>query len=485
MEFCGGGAGTFRLTWAQEDFWRKVIRRYGDESRYFNIAMVVDLAGGAVPDRAVSDQAAVIAALRQLVARNQVLRTHFLEGPDGPRQRIEGSGTFVVRIRRSTPEACRPDADALAAELAAAAFDHGAEWGIRLGLVCAGRSPVHLVFAISHLLADGSGVRALVEDFFDLMRVQATGGCLTDRWQPADQAVREQSGGSGRRNQAAIRYWRRQLERIPPSMFAFPAKPPEQPRFHSMCFESRALAVAAARLASRCQVSVPSVVLAGAALGLCAVTGQLTCVLMPVCGNRHDSGLRGMVGLTAQHGLLVIDLAGISTVAEAVRAAHRAATAAYFYGYCDPVAVQDLIDEVETARGVRFDLSLLYNDLTAFLDEPADTGPAGQALELPEADARGLLAESTLILDSDVWQGQIPTMYLATEQHQDFCRLRLVADSACLPARTTQALLRGIERTLLDAAYREVHLPRNLHLPRGTSVRRRSLIQPSLDPGQI
>jgi hypothetical protein len=241
VEFCAGGAGTFRLTWGQEDFWRKVIRQYGDESLHYNIAMVVDLAGGG----AAADQSAVIAALRHLVARNQVLRTHFLDGPDGPRQRIEGSGTFIVRLRYSTPEACRPDAAALAAELAAAAFDHGTEWGIRFGLVCADQSPLRLVFAISHLLADGAGVRALAEDFFDLLRVQATGGRLPDRWQPADQAGREQSGGSERRNQAAIRYWRRQLERIPPSMFAFPAMPPEQPQFHQMRFESRALAVAA------------------------------------------------------------------------------------------------------------------------------------------------------------------------------------------------------------------------------------------------
>lgn len=454
MEFRGGGAGTFRLTWGQEDFWRRVIRQYGDESLYYNIPMVVDLAGGS----AAPDEAAVIAALRDLIARNQVLRTHFFEGPDGPRQRIEGAGTFIVRLRYSTPEACRPDAAALAAELAAAAFDHGTEWGIRFGLVCADQSPLHLVFAISHLLADGAGVRALVEDFFDLLRVQATGGRLTDRWQPADQAAREQSGASGRRSQAAIRYWRGQLERIPPSMFAFPALPPEQPRFHQMRFESRALAVAAARLASSCRVSVPSVVLAGAALGLCTVTGDPSCVLMPVSGNRHDSGLRGMVGLAAQHGLLVIDLAGIGTVEEAVRAAHRAATAAYFYGYCDPVAVQDLIDDVEIARGVRFDLTLLYNDLTEFTDEPADTGPAGRAPDLAEADARRLLADSTLTVDSDVWQGQTPKMYLATEQHRDFCRLRLVADSTCLPARTMEALLRGIERILLDAAYRDVPL---------------------------
>lgn len=443
------------MTWGQEDFWRKVIRRYGDDSRYYNIAMVVDLADGS----ALTDRADVIAALRDLVARNQVLRTHFLEGPDGPQQRIEGSGTFIVRLRDSSAQACRSDAAGLAAELAAAAFDHGTEWGIRLGVVCAEQSPTHLVFAISHLVADGGGVRALVEDFFDLLRVQAAGGGrLTHRWQPADQAGREQSGRSHRRNQAAIRYWRRHLERIPPSMFAFPAMPPEQPRFHQMCFESRALAVAAVRLASSCQVSVPSVVLAGAALGLCAVTGQPSCVLMPVSGNRHDSELRGMVGLAAQHGLLVIDLAGISTVAEAVRVAHRAATAAYFYGYCDPVAVQDLIDEVETARGVRFDLSLLYNDLTEFLDEPADTGHTGQAFDLPEADARRLLAESELVLDADVWQGQTPKMYLATEQHRDFCRLRLVADSTVFPLRTMEALLLGIERIVLDAAYRDVDI---------------------------
>ena len=40
----------------------------------------------------------------------------------------------------------------------------------------------------------------------------------------------------------------------------------------------------------------------------------------------------------------------------------------------------------------------------------------------------------------------------------DLCRLTLVGESACLPLRMMQALLRGIEKIVLEAAYRDVEL---------------------------
>jgi hypothetical protein len=447
--FCADDEGMFRLTWGQENFWRQDIRPYSDGLRHnFNLPMVIDLPGGTGP----VDQATVTAALRRLVERNQVLRTHFfLDEPDGPVQRVARTGTFTLRLRRSTPEASRADAGALAAELAAATFDHETEWGIRLALVCADQSPRHLVFAISHLAADGGGIKALFDDFFDLLRTQAGGTEPKARWQPSDQVRREQSERGARRSNGSIRHWRKQLQEIPPSMLGAPAGPPAQPRFRQMRFESRALGAAAAHLATSCQVSTASVVMAGTALGLSALTGQATCALLIVTGNRYDESLRSMVGAASQNGLLVVDLSG-GTVAEAVRATHRAATATYFYGQYDPGAVEELTSTLAGQRGVRLDLSLLYNDLSSLLDEPEDGGPAGK---VPEADARKLAAESVLVPEA-TWQGQLVKMYLAAEPGMACCRLTLVADTAYLPLHTLEPFLRGIEKIVLKAAYHDV-----------------------------
>ncbi|HEX3959398.1 MAG TPA: condensation domain-containing protein [Trebonia sp.] len=326
LEFHADTSGTFPMTWGQQDFWRKKIRPYGDASWHFNLHMFIDL-----PDDIAADQAMVAAALRRLVERNEVLRTHFLDGPKGLLQRVARTGTISLLVCQAPQEASRDRAEALGAELAAAPFNLEAEWGIRFALVCAGQAPRYLAFAVSHVVADGGGILALLTDFVGLLRAQGGGSEPDLPWQPADQVHREQSERDIRRNKAAVRYWRKQLERMPPSVFPW-AVPPQEPRFHRLRPESRALGVAAARLAAGCQVSVPSALLAGAAL---ALTGQPTCVLVVVAGNHYDADMRAMVRAASQDGLLVADLNG-ETVAEAVRAVHGSITAALFYGHYDP-----------------------------------------------------------------------------------------------------------------------------------------------------
>jgi hypothetical protein len=451
VEFCADTGGTFRMTWGQQDFWRRKVRLYGDASWHFNIPVVLDLPGDTGP----ADHATVGAVLRRLVERNQSLRAHFLESLDGPLQQIARSGTFTLRLHQSTLETSRVHADELAAELAAAHFNHETEWGIRIALVCAGQLPRHVVFVISHQVADGGGVQVLIDDFFDLLRAQADGSKPKGRWQPIDQVLREESKRGIRRNQAALRYWRKQLKRIPPSMFAFPAAPTEQPRFRRLRLDSRALTVAAARLAADCQVSVPSTLLAGTALALATLSGQTTCVLRLVLSNRYDDDARGTVVTASQDGLLVVDYLA-DTVAEAVRATHRAARTAAFYGFYDPVAVDGLINAVAVERGVHFDLNALYNDLSAFLDGADGTGLArASGARVPEADARKLLRESVVVPES-TWDGQSCKMYLAAEPGTDICSLHLLGDTAYLPPPTMQALLLGIETIVFEAAYRDI-----------------------------
>lgn len=450
LEFRADTDGTFPMTWGQQDFWRKKIRLYGDASRHFNLSMFVHL-----PDRTGVDRAVV--AVRRLVERNEVLRTHLLDGPEGLQQRVARTGTIGLLLRQAPQEASRPCAETLAAELAVAPFNHEAEWGIRFGLVCVGRTAQYLTFAVSHVVADGGGILALLADFFAVLRAQ-DGGSEPDRpWQPADQVHREQSPRGARRHQAAIRYWRKALERMPPSMFGWPPLPPQQPRFQRLRLDSRALGLAAARLAVNCQASVPSVVLAATALALSALSGRPACALAIVVGNRYDPDMRAMVGSTSQDGLFVAGLDG-GTVVEAVRAVHRSVTTAFFYGHYDPGAMEDLVRAVEAQRGVRLDMSAVYNDVSSFVEEEDEGETLDVAAALPrhaEADVRHLLKE-TVISPESTWEGQRCTMYLAAEQGRDRSSLALVADTAYLPTPVMRALLLGIEKIVTEAAYRDI-----------------------------
>lgn len=445
VEFQADDDGTFPMTWGQQDFWRHKVRRYADtELRNFNIPIVVDLTEE--PSR--TGQATVVAALRRLVERNQSLHAHLCDSPDGLIQRVVRSGTFTLLLRQSSPADSRVSAEALAVELAERPFDHEAEWGVRFALVCVGQSTRHVAFAISHLIADGGAVKALIDDFFGVLRAPEGGSEPERRWQPSDQASREQSERGTRRTRAAIRHWRRNLERIPASAFDL-ALPAGRPRFHGLRMESRALARTAARLAADCQVSVASTVLAATALALTALSGQPTCVLVVVVGNRYDEDVRGMLGLPSQDGLFAVDLPG-GTVADAVRTTHRAATAAYFSGQYDPAVIDELVEVVAAERGVRFDLTLLYNDLSGFANDISADG-----LPVSEADARKLLDE-TVIVPERTWEGQLCKMYLAAVPGADICRLTLVGDTAYLPLASMRTLLRGIEKIVFEAAFREV-----------------------------
>jgi hypothetical protein len=443
--------GTFPMTWGQQSFWRQKVQRYADaELRNFNIPVVVDL----IDEPSRTDKAAIVATLRRLVERNQSLHAHQFDSPGGLIQRVVRSGTFPLLLRQSTPAVSRASAEALAAELAERPFDHEAEWGIRFALVCVGQSTRHLAFAISHLIADGGAVMALIDDFFGLLRAREEGSEPECRWQPSDQASRELSERGTRRTQAAVRHWRRNLERIPASVFdvALPADR-GRPRFHGLRMESRALAQTAARLAADCQVSVASTVLAATALALTALSGQPTCALVVVVGNRYDEDVRGMLGQLSQDGLFAIDLPG-GTIADAVRATHRAATVAYFSGQYDPAVMDELVEAVAAERGMRLDLTLLYNDLSAFA---SDADATGDGLPVSEADARKLLDE-TMIVPEPTWEGQSCKMYLAAVPGADTCRITLIGDTTYLPLDAMRALLGGIEKIVFEAAYRNVEV---------------------------
>jgi hypothetical protein len=156
----------------------------------------------------------------------------------------------------------------------------------------------------------------------------------------------------------------------------------------------------------------------------------------------------------AQEGLLVVDF-GSGTVANAARATKKAARAAYFYGYYDPAGVGELLGAVAAQRGVEFDLTVFYNDQSAFLDDPFGPEPAVAKAQLPEAEARRLLRE-TVIAPAGTLEAHGPTVFLKAQAGADICALQLMADTACLSLATIEAVLRGIETIVFEAAYRDV-----------------------------
>jgi hypothetical protein len=237
-------------------------------------------------------------------------------------------------------------------------------------------------------------------------------------------------------------------------MFSRPPGPAAVPRFQELRLESRALIAAAARLVARCQVSVPDAVLTGAGLALAAVCGQSGCVLKIIVGNRFDRETRGLVAPMTQEGLLVVDYPS-GTVAEAARTTSKAARAAYFYGYYDPAAVGELLSAVAAQRGVEFDLTIFFNDQSAFVDDAFDVDTTASDAQLPEAEARELLRD-TVVVPAGSMKAYGPKVFLKVQVGAHICALQLMADTAYLPLPTIETVLRGIETIIVEAAYRDV-----------------------------
>ncbi len=51
---------------------------------------------------------------------------------------------------------------------------------------------------------------------------------------------------------------------------------------------------------------------------------------------------------------------------------------------------------VAAQRGVQFDLTMFFNDRSAFLDDPSDMDPAAACAQFPEAEARKLVRDTVI-----------------------------------------------------------------------------------------
>lgn len=132
----------------------------------YNIPVVLGLAGEV-------DVAAVGGALRRMVTRHHALRTAFVNGPDGPEQRIANPpAEFPVELVRVADVAA---AQAWMAAEARRPFDLGRPPLMRAALISLPDGEHRLLLTLHHLIADGQTVRVLLADFGEDYRAVRAG----------------------------------------------------------------------------------------------------------------------------------------------------------------------------------------------------------------------------------------------------------------------------------------------------------------------
>ena len=261
--------------------------------------------------------------------------------------------------------------------------------------------------------------------------------------QPLDQVAAERSPAGVRRADAAIRYWDSLLRTAPQAMFALPTPADPPTRRRRATFRSRAAALALTRVVPRTGTGYSTVVLAAVAVCLAQRTGNDSCLLTSVAGNRIRGPARSYVGNLAQDALLHIDTraAGFD---EVVRRAGTAALNAYRFSLFDSGRLWETIETVGVERGTRFHRDCVYNDFSVLQGPPPlDLPPA------PLAEVRAALPESRITTVPD--ESFPVAVYLSVRQAHEELVITLWADPAHLP-RAGVEFLRGVERLLVAAA---------------------------------
>src|SRR5690606_10606386 len=292
------------LSPAQRRMW--FLNRLGTDSGRDPAAGAVDNIPVALRLRGALDTAALDAALSDLVARHEILRTLYPQTPRGPVQ--------LIRPVHPVPALTPTDVDASALvdtvqAIAVRGFDVAEEVPLRVRLLRSGPEDHTLVFVVHHIAADGVSMSVLVRDLITAYAARR-GGAAPD-WSPlevqyADYALwqREVLGEENDPDSAVsaqLAFWRAELADLP-AQLDLPADRPRPAvstyRGATHAFELDAdLRAAVDRIAAGHNATPFMVVHAALAALLARLSGTTDIAIGTPIAGRGEAGLDDVVGM--------------------------------------------------------------------------------------------------------------------------------------------------------------------------------------------
>jgi hypothetical protein len=370
--------------------------------------------------------ARVVDVVRQLVTRNESLRTIFPDHQE-PAQHVLGNGAVPLLSYANDTDPAR-----LAIELRQSTrFDLTTEMPLKVAVVSANGRPTQMLLLLSHIAADMIGVQLVQRSARRLFE----GRPLPSAPQPVDVALAEHSEAWRRRVSRALRYWTTQLTAMPQAAFRSPA--PEPADCYGIQLRSGAAAGALATVSDRTRTSPSTVLLSLLAALVGALCDQHRITIASVSANRTDN-LKDYVGTLAQDALLIADLR-CGTFDDFVGSMRPVAIRAYANSRFDAAALWRIIHEVEHRRGIRFTRDVVFNDRSWLPgDSPAPPVHTGgrAGVRIARLPAESLSTKCMLWVDS---------------VHEEL-GVTLRADPNCLPEDEGVALVRGLTTLLFRAA---------------------------------
>jgi hypothetical protein len=441
--FTGAEAGTQPLTWGQQAIWQD-MQASGNQ---FSMGGRFELPEGST----VEDAAAVLATLmRQHAALRMRLGT---DRAGRPCQQVAGSGQTSLDILTVPADAGRDGVARYAADLMdtmpLARFDFHRDWPLRMAVLRHRGACTHLVWALSHLAADGGAHLLLLPD---VIAAGTAGNTAGEPRRPhiLDVAASEQTPQLRQLSSRTMRYWAAQLRHIPAQTFGEPGHTAGRagPRHWQARFSSPAAHLAALAIAGRTGTDVTRVTLALIATAIARATGAQPLTIKVMVNNRFRPGLAHVIAPIAQNSVITIDAAD-TTVDEVVARARGALLTAGMRAYYDPDDLTEVIARLDAERGYPAAVTCRVNDQRAMIMRTErETGPG----EVTKERIRQKLAETSL-----TWLGVRENMHeqvnILVENRPDVVSLHMMWDRWCLSDEQVEALLRGVEEVAVEAAF--------------------------------
>ncbi|MFB7876377.1 non-ribosomal peptide synthase/polyketide synthase [Nocardia sp. NPDC056064] len=250
------------------------------------------------------DLAALEAALAEVIARHETLRTSYPEGPDGAEQRIAEPTAVTLRAERIG------EAELTARLLACAAvrFDLTTEIPFRADLLAVGDDHV-LVLVIHHIAADGFSLGPLAADLMTAYAAHRTG--TAPAWTPlpiqyADYALWQDENLGDPTDPASaahaqLAFWRRGLAGLPeqlnlPTDRPRPAESSFRGGVHRFQIDSD-LHSELRELARKHEATLFSTVHAALAVLLARLSGGSDIAIGTPVAGRGEAALDGLIGM--------------------------------------------------------------------------------------------------------------------------------------------------------------------------------------------
>lgn len=435
VHFSGFGGEPSELPWGQRYMWN-VIRIFQPRDQFLNLALIQSVPQGI-------DLETVLSALESLLNKHESLRTRYHVDEFGhPKQEVISSGKLSVEIRELATEEGEPSrvAEAVWQEFKYSCYNLTRDFPVKAAVITRGEIPHLLVIGLSHMAADGWGLRRVQDDLADSMGAgERSSDSSAPVWQPRDQFRHEQSPVALRRMSRTLEYFSSQLENFPSTMFWSRREKTERPRYLSGYLDCPALLPAVSGIYKSHNVTPASAILAAFSLAIGHKTCREDCCLFVNYSNRDRRNAESVANYT-QSVPVQIDLTE-SSFWRHMQAVHRAALNSYKFATCSPSERRELIRTISYRRGVRIMDDCLFNALWFASKEDLEEGANhdGQAID-------PLAQPSTFTWKEGIERGA--AMYIETQPGS----LGLIADTKFFQPEEFEETLRLVESLLIKGA---------------------------------